>query len=943
MNMFKNRHIIHLLPSWLQQHMLTSGYKRSAGLQPPLNRQDTNQSLPSQKKSKTGTAKFCFNPSLKPDNQCQNRQADADNRPEYNAESSLSDQKEHPETPQQLKASQLDLSRLSELHKLGHKNGHNVLQRSIKYFLDKVPQNIKDLHNALDTGNIEDVRMIAHNLKSGSATLGAMHFSEYCLQLETAARKDQHDNIIRLIESIEENVPQVLAALNDILQEPQFEESTQTLDQPDTGRILLVDDDAGFRLTTCDALRGAGFVVDEADSGKQALLMIDKNLPDLILLDALMPEMDGFEVCQCLKKNTSTPTIPVMMVTGLDDMDSVNRAFKSGADSFANKPLNHTILIHRLRFQLRAAKDALALRESKEQLASAQRMAKLGYWRWNAQTDEFIVSDQFTTMFTSKARKDCKNIAHYLEYIHPDDRKSTHDSILSALGGVPTEATNLRIISDNKCEIIVHQEIALTTDSDHIVLGTVQDITQQHDAEQRIRQLAYFDELTGIASRPYFYQHINNQIKSAARRHEKFSLLYLDLDGFKDINDSLGHNMGDKLLITIAQRLQKLIHDSDFVARLSGDEFCIFIDSMHDEYEAAALANQALHEINQPLDLGTQTVHPRCSIGIARYPEDGKNLHELLKAADSAMYAAKAKGKHRYAFYYPDLTTQAETRLQMEQDLRLAIERNELELFYQPQVELRSGKMVGVEALIRWNHPKKGLISPADFIPIAERIGLIKVLGDWVLRTACTQAVSWRNAGLPKLQMAVNISPTHFQDPVLITSVKEILKETGMHVADLELEVTESVVQTTGKNVDMFNRLREMGLKIAIDDFGTGYSSLSSLKYLPIDCLKIDRIFIIDMLNDPESSIILGAIANVSHALGYTIVAEGVEEYEQVVALNGFGCEMIQGYYFSRPVPADKIPSLAQRDFMAASTKTNINHLLPGRKQSATQPTDLKK
>lgn len=257
----------------------------------------------------------------------------------------------------------------------------------------------------------------------------------------------------------------------------------------------------------------------------------------------------------------------------------------------------------------------------------------------------------------------------------------------------------------------------------------------------------------------------------------------------------------------------------------------------------------------------------------------------------------------------------AENRLQIEQDLRRAIERNEFELHYQPQVELKTGFIVGVEALIRWHHPEQGLLAPDKFIHVAERIGLIKQLGDWVLETACRQAVVWQKMGLPRFQMAVNISPTHFQDPALVTTVVRILGETGWHAAYLELEVTESVVQTTGDNIDMFNDLRAIGLKIAIDDFGTGYSSLASLKYLPIDCLKIDRVFVSDMLKDPDSSIILGAIVNVAHALGHEVIAEGVEDMDQAIALYGIGCEIVQGYLFSRPVTAEKIPGLVQQSF----------------------------
>ena len=618
---------------------------------------------------------------------------------------------------------------------------------------------------------------------------------------------------------------------------------------------------------------------------------------------------------------------PVLLITANNNMDAVNLAFSSGADGYITKPLDYTSLIPKLCFQLRAAQDARALHDNQERLASAQRMARLGCWRWDAKSDELVLSDEIIEMLHLKPNAVGSKLDEFLDLIHPEDREFIRDSITAVLDGVVQQPADFRLLTADNREIIVHQEIEVASDSSRVVLGIMQDITQQHAAEQRIRQLAYFDELTGIPSRAYFYQHIGGLIKGALRRGERFSLLYLDLDGFKDVNDGLGHDAGDVMLKVIAGRLQQVLRDSDFVARLSGDEFCILVDNIKDQYDAADVSRRCLEEINRPVTLGAQKLHPRCSIGIAHFPEDGRDLHSLLKAADSAMYQAKEEGKHRYAFYQPALTALAETRLQMEHDLRLAIERNELELHYQPQIELQSGNMVGVEALMRWRHPIKGLIFPDDFIAVAERIGLIKDLGVWLLKTACTQAVAWREMGLPRIQMAVNISPTHFQDPALATTIIEVLGETGWEAGDLELEVTESVVQTTGENIDMFNHLRAIGLRIAIDDFGTGYSSLSSLKYLPIDCLKVDRMFVTDMLKDPDSSILLGAIVSVAHALGHDVIAEGVETHEQAIALSGIGCQVVQGYHFSRPVTADQIPDLARKQFLQVSTKNNMGYL----------------
>jgi diguanylate cyclase (GGDEF)-like protein len=505
----------------------------------------------------------------------------------------------------------------------------------------------------------------------------------------------------------------------------------------------------------------------------------------------------------------------------------------------------------------------------------------------------------------------------FLVFVDPQDQEFIRDKIVSVSQNGETSSDDYRLLTLQSETLTVHQELARPRDSADIVLGTVQNITQQRESEKKIRQLAYSDTLTGLASRAYFHKHLEDVIKAAHRRSERFALLFLDLDGFKDVNDSLGHDVGDMLLKEIAKRLQDAIRDTDFVARLSGDEFCIMVDNLSDQYDAAYAANRCLELMNEPVNLGKQDIRPRCSIGIAYYPDDGEDSKSLLKAADSAMYAAKESGKHRYVFYQPEFTEKAKDRLKIEHDLRLTIDNDELELHYQPQIELRTGRVIGFEALVRWNHPTRGMIPPLEFIDIAERIGFIKPLGQWVLKTACLQAMAWREMGLPHFQMAVNISSSHFQDPDFVDMVEKTLTDSGFPGSYLELEVTESVTQPTIENLSVFDSLKKMGIKIAIDDFGTGYSSLASLKNLPIDHLKIDRIFIIDMLQDQKSSILLGTIVGVAHALGQTVVAEGVEEEDQVKVLKGIGCDIIQGFYFSKPVPAQEIPALAHANFLS--------------------------
>jgi diguanylate cyclase (GGDEF)-like protein/PAS domain S-box-containing protein len=435
-------------------------------------------------------------------------------------------------------------------------------------------------------------------------------------------------------------------------------------------------------------------------------------------------------------------------------------------------------------------------------------------------------------------------------------------------------------------------------------------VMERDQNQKRIHQLAYTDELTGLASRPHFFQTLEERIRTSKRHQRRFSLLYIDLDNFKNINDTLGHHVGDELLKIIAQRLKSVGRDVDFVARLSGDEFCILLDDVSDDYISANLAKRCLDLIAHPLQLSSRWYAPSCSIGIAHYPDDGTDAFTLLKAGDTSLYAAKEQGKNRFAFYNQALTRKAEYRFQFESYLREAIESEQLTLVYQPQLHLTTGQVIGVEALSRWRHPVMGEISPTEFIQIAEQIGMIKPLTETLLYTVCRQAVSWQQQGLPLLRLSVNISPSHFLDEELVTLVERVLKETGMDATLLELEVTETAVQTDQQNISIFSHLKKAGIQIAIDDFGTGYSSIASLKHLKVDSLKIDKYFINDMLQDKKTQYLVNAMIEMGHNLGHTIVAEGIETKAQLELLKRLKCDTAQGYLFSRPVPAEQIPEL---------------------------------
>lgn len=431
---------------------------------------------------------------------------------------------------------------------------------------------------------------------------------------------------------------------------------------------------------------------------------------------------------------------------------------------------------------------------------------------------------------------------------------------------------------------------------------------------KRIQTLAYNDELTGLSNRAHLLLTLDNLIKISARDTKKFAVLYIDVDNFKSVNDSLGHDAGDALLQELGLRLKSAIREIDYVARFGGDEFCIIIKEISDSYNAATLAQRCLNIVSTPVSLSGRQFIPACSIGIAHYPDGGNNLKNLLKAADTALYAAKDIGKNCYAFYDAELAKLAEYQFNIDQYLKEAIEKQQLSLVYQPQIDINTGEIVGVEALSRWYHPELGQVAPNDFIAIAERIGMIKPLTEWVMYTACKQAIEWRNAGFPAMRMAINISPSHLFAKDFIPLLRRAINETGMDAKYLELEMTESVTQTSQKDLSMFQDLKELGVLLAIDDFGTGYSSFASLKHLTVDYLKIDKYFIDDMVSDKKTRLLIASMIKMAGNLEYKIIAEGIETIEQLELLKQFQCAVVQGDLLSAPLDADGMLLLLNDD-----------------------------
>ncbi|MEO5372882.1 MAG: EAL domain-containing protein [Alphaproteobacteria bacterium] len=446
------------------------------------------------------------------------------------------------------------------------------------------------------------------------------------------------------------------------------------------------------------------------------------------------------------------------------------------------------------------------------------------------------------------------------------------------------------------------------------VLATVIDITGRKEVEETIQYMAQHDALTGLPNRVLFQDRLKQALAYAARGGRSVAVLLLDLDHFKDINDTMGHTAGDLLLQQVAGRLMKCVRNTDTVGRLGGDEFAVVTTELRRVDDVNILARRILDSVAEPYDINGQSVHSTTSIGITLYPDDTGDAQQLMKYADMALFHAKGDGRSIFHYYNKAMEAEIHRRKVLENDMRLALIRQSFILHYQPQIHLPTGRIVGAEALVRWRHEERGLVSPAEFIPLAESTGLIVPLGEWVLRAACEQAVKWRDGGLGDIRMAVNLSAVQFRKSDLVGMVKQTLEETGLPPECLELELTESMVmEDTDKAIDIMRALSKMGVQMSIDDFGTGFSSLSYLKKFPVERLKIDQSFVRNINHDPDDAVIATTIIRLAHNLKLNVVAEGVEQKQQADYLLGEGCDDAQGYYFGRPMAAEDIQAWVKK------------------------------
>jgi predicted signal transduction protein with EAL and GGDEF domain/DNA-binding response OmpR family regulator len=721
----------------------------------------------------------------------------------------------------------------------------------------------------------------------------------------------------------------------------------------DSYKILIIDDDPTLRLIAEKKLQQYGYVVLTAATGKEGIQIAIEKSPDILLLDYELPDMTGVEVCRYLRNHTVAIDKPILFIAGKEDYQSIENAFQAGATDFSSKPLNWNILVYRIQYMLRAHEINLSLISSEARLAKAQKVAKLANWEYNVADKSFKWSETMYDLLDINPQK-MENISleDFFQRIPEPDLYTVQQAITNCIeNNISFDLEHLLTTGEGQHKIVSHLASVIKNDLNDIVeyVGTLQDITERRCTEDQVRSLAYFDSLTGLMNRESFLTSIDAVLSGNEKYDLLSALLFIDLDDFKRVNDTLGHDLGDLLLCEIADRLKQCVRtaeqDREYqtdnhrliknplpdgvvrlnsidiqrfdLARLGGDEFTIFLTDIPNEEVAASVSNRLLKALEKPFILDGYEVYVTFSIGIAVSPYDGENIQVLLKNADTAMYSAKTNGKNTFRFYAHEMNARALYRLELETDLRSAIENNELHLVYQPQVCLQTGKLVGAEALMRWTHSTKGDISPAEFIPLAEATGQILVIGDWLFRQFNKNLQNWKQQGLipEKFKLALNVSSLQFHQSNMMEKVEAVFSDSELN-KHIEFELTESVMmKNAAANLEKLNALAKRNITLSIDDFGTGYSSLSYLNRFPVDTLKIDRSFISN-LEDNGQIVIVNAILAMAKGMNIKVVAEGIESQWQYDFLKDAGCDIGQGYFISRPIIIDTFEKLLKESLI---------------------------
>ncbi len=686
----------------------------------------------------------------------------------------------------------------------------------------------------------------------------------------------------------------------------------------DPMELVLVEDDADARILTERFAAGLGHPIRSFASGEEALRAFEQKHARVVLVDWGLPSMDGLEFCRQLRRLPGGSHAYVIMLTIRQEAGDIQRAVESGVDDYLAKPFDQIALGVRLLVAERNLKaaamstDLQRLRESEERYELAARGTNDGIWDWDLRTDRVYYSLRWRHIAGADREPDSDQPSFWLDRMHPDDRERFRSQMKLHLSQGSTQfLSEHRLIDPGGAAIwVLARGLAIHDENGQAyrIAGSITDITAQKQLEENLFRNALYDITTGLPNQALFLDRLKSAFDRCSRNpNYLFAVVSLELDRFELLTESLKREKADDLLRSLVERLADRLRSSDTLARLGDNKFAVLLDDVNSQKEAGELFNQIQDEVSLPFRVGGSDMFLGVNMGIAMSDSQYEEAEQLLRDADVARYHAREKGGAGYEIYREFMQSHMRIRMKLETQLRLALQNMDFELHYQPIVSLSQKRVVGLEALLRWEHPELGRISPAQFVPLAEETGMIRPIGEWALRTACLQSKAWNNGG-HDLYIAVNLSARQFQEEDLIALTRSCVSQADLMPELLVLELTESAAMKDHEHaMDVLHELRSLGFRVAIDDFGTGYSSLAYLKNMPADTLKVDRSFIRDVTENEDSAAIASAIIQLGRGLKRKVVAEGVETREQLDFLRSNGCDLIQGFYFSQPLPAGEV------------------------------------